>query len=172
MTGFAGALVQSSMTSIYVSGRNLPPTHWNFGSSGIIGASFSREVLTYGTLWAFETEAGVAQRFGRLDETEIWTALYFRWKSFPWSDRLRTSVAVSTGLNWASDVPPYELDKSRGGRSQVLHYLSPEVTFGSIDHPNFDLVFRFHHRSGGKLAVFDHASGGVQYGTVGLRYRW
>lgn len=172
VTGYVGALVQSSMTSIYVSGANLSPSRWNYGDAGIVGASFSREVLTYGSLWALETEVGAAKRFGRLHEAEAWSALYFRWKSFPWSDRLRTSIAVSTGLNWASGVPEYELDKSRGGRTKVLHYLSPEITFGSVDHPNFDLVFRFHHRSGGKLAVFEHASGGVQFGTVGLRYRW
>lgn len=171
ITGFTGALVKSSMTSIYVT-RGLPPTSWHYGKSGIVGASFSREVVTYGPLWAIETEVGVAKRFGALDEFEAWTALYFRWKSFPWSDILRTSVALSTGLNWASDVPRYEVERSPSGQAKLLHYLSPEVTFGSVKHPDVDLVFRFHHRSGGELAVFDHASGGAQYGTVGLRFRW
>lgn len=171
VTGFVGALVKSSMSSIYVT-RGLPPTSWRYGDSGIVGGAFSREVVTYGPLWAIETEVGAAKRFGSFDEFEAWTALYFRWKSFPWSDVVRTSVAISTGLNWASDVPRYEVQKSPGGQSQLLHYLSPEVTFGSVKHPDVDLVFRFHHRSGGELAVFDNTSGGAQYGTVGLRFRW
>lgn len=115
---------------------------------------------------------GAGKRFGFLDEGEIWGAVYVRWKAFPWSEYLRTTVAVSTGLNYATDVPVFEKLRTRGPGNQLLHYLSPELTLGLPSQPNLDLILRFHHRSGGNLAIFNHTGGAAQYGTMGLRYRF
>lgn len=170
-TVFVGRFVDTSMTSIFLTFKNTPPWKWSFKDSTLISGAFNREVLVYEDLWAFETELGAGKRFGRQDEWELWGAVYFRWKKFPWHDYLRTTIGVSTGLNWASDVSTLEKIRSKH-TSQTLHYLSPEITFGLPDKPNLDLVFRFHHRSGGGLGVFDNTTGGSQYQTVGLRYRW
>lgn len=170
-TLFVGRYVATSMTDIFIKYRKAPWS-WNFANSTLVSGAFNREVLVYDDLWAFETEIGAGKRFGRQDEWELWGAVYFRWKKFPWHDYLRTTVGVSTGINWASDVSVFERLKSVGHTSQTLHYLSPEITFGLPDKPNLDLVFRFHHRSGGELGIFNKTGGGSQYQTVGLRYRW
>ncbi|MGA0532236.1 hypothetical protein [Hansschlegelia sp. KR7-227] len=167
---FAGAYMKSSMTSIFLKGRS--PSSYSVGGSTFVGADFSREVVRYGDLWAFETEIGMGKRFGGQTEVEAWAALYWRWKEFPWNDVVRTSVAVSTGLNYASDVSRVEREKSPDHQSRLLHYLSPEITFGPPSNPNLDLVVRFHHRSGGELGVFDNTAGGSQYITAGMRYHW
>jgi hypothetical protein len=31
----------------------------------------------------------------------VWLAFYARWKYFPWNDYVRTTVAASTGVNYA-----------------------------------------------------------------------
>ena len=170
--GFAGRYVRTPMSDIFGLSDVTAPWDWKFRDSTIVGAAFSRDVLTYGRFWAFETEIGAAKRFGAQDEWELWGALYWRWKAFPWNDYVRTSIAVSTGVNWASDVSRIEREKSPRHQSQVLHYLSPEITFGPPGNPNLDVVLRFHHRSGGDLALFDKTGGGSQYQTIGLRYRW
>lgn len=168
--GFGGVQVLSSMSSIFTRGRR--PDDWRLGKSTVVGGDFSREVVRYGDWWAFETEIGAAKRFGRQDEFETWAALYWRWKVFPWSDYVRTTAAISTGINWASDVSGHEKEKSPGHTSQLLHYLAPEITFGPVSNPNLDVVFRFHHRSGGELAAFNNTGGGSQYMTMGVRYHW
>lgn len=170
-TIFVGRYISTPMTDIFLKYKT-PPWHWKTKDSTLVSGAFNREIVTYSDLFAFETEAGLGKRFGEQDEWEVWGALYARWKKFPWNDYLRTTVAVSTGLNYASGISRIEREKSEKHQSRVLHYLSPEITFGLPDRPDLDLVFRFHHRSGGDLGVFNHTGGGSQYQTVGLRYRW
>lgn len=170
-TIFVGRYIETSMTSIFLKYKKAP-WDWQTLDSTLVSGAFNREILVYDDLWAFETEFGLGKRFGRQTEWETWAALYFRWKAFPWNDYLRTTIGISTGVNYASGVSEIEREKSPRNQSKTLHYLSPEITFGLPSQPNLDLVFRFHHRSGGNLGVFNNTGGGSQYQTVGLRYRW
>ena len=170
-TLFAGRLVTTSMWEIFLT-RHQMPWDWRWGRSGFVGGALAREVVRFDRFAAIETEVGVGKRFGALHEGEGWGALYFRWKWFPWEEYLRTSVAISIGLNYATAVPAFESQRAGVAGQNLLHYLSPEITFGLPSQPDLDLIFRFHHRSGGDLPVFNRAGGGVQYGTAGLRYRW
>jgi hypothetical protein len=78
----------------------------------------------------------------------------------------------STGLNWAIDITAVEQDRANDGNgSQLMHFFAPEITFANPDHPNVELVFRMHHRSG-VFGLVSDAWGGAQYGTVGLRLRF
>jgi hypothetical protein len=153
------------------------PWNWKYGNSGIVSATLSKRYAWIEDTIYFEPEMGLGQRYGALRETEAWVALYARWVRFPWNDFLRTSLAVSTGLNFASDIALYE--ETRGkvpGGSRLQHYFSPEITFGLPDKPDVDLVFRFHHRSGGAIVgnktLFNGTDGGVQHFVIGLRYRF
>jgi hypothetical protein len=156
-----------------------PPWQYRYGSSGLFGAALSRRVLTIANVIDIEPEIGLGQRFGDMHEEEGWVALYVRWTAFPWNDYVRTTVAASTGLNYASDVNAYEREaagKDSNG-SRLLHFLSPEVTFALPSHPNFEFLVRLHHRSGGRDVIgptelFHGANGGVQYLSAGLRYRY
>lgn len=168
---FGGRQVTTAMADIYLKGDVLP-SNWRYGKSYFAGAAVSRPLVTFGEAAQIDGEFGAGRRFGAMKEGEAWGALYVRWKQFPWNDRVRTSVAISTGLNLASRVDPYERAIAEGGGSKVLHYLAPEVTFGPPSRPDLDLFLRFHHRSGGKLAAFNHTGGGAQFSTVGVRYRW
>ena len=130
--------------------RFVPPYDYKFGDSYFISGSFSRTFAEIGPYISYELETGAGQRFGSLHEEEIWLALYGRWRYFPWNDYLRTTVAFSTGLNYASAVPQYEdIHSGRNQGQRLLHYLSPELTFGLPSMPDTDLVIRSHHRSGG-----------------------
>ena len=76
-----------------------------------------------GTHWTLEPEVGMAQRFGRQDATEVWGAFFFRYHGFPWDHRVLTTFAVSTGLNWASEVTDVEQDRANDGKGSQLHAL-------------------------------------------------
>jgi hypothetical protein len=158
----------------------VPPWAYKFGNSYFAGGLLSRVLGEIGDFTALEIEAGVGQRFGSLHEEEVWIALYGRWKYFPWNNYLRTTIAVSTGLSYASAIPLYEVLQSGNNQgSRLLHYLSPEITFGLPSQPDTDFVIRIQHRSGGGTyfgsnfpiygSIFHRVQGGVQYLTVGIR---
>ncbi|TYB81416.1 hypothetical protein [Maritimibacter fusiformis] len=160
----------------------VPVWDWPWEDTGLVGGAYSRRLASFGyepwgDLFDIEAELGIAQRFGDQDETEVWGALYFRWKAFPWNSLLYTTVGVSTGLSYASGVSDWEKGTSGTNEgSRLLHYLSPEITFALPDRRDRELVFRFHHRSGGgdffASDIFNHADGGSNYATVGLRFRF
>lgn len=171
---YSGTYVENSMAKILVT-RPQFPTSWDYvDGDHLVATAISREA---GWLWnnhvSLEPEVGIAQRFGRQQATEFWGALFFRYHGFPWDGYVRTTVAVSTGLNWANELTDIERDRNQndGEGSHWLHFLAPEVTFALPDHPDFELLFRLHHRSG-IFGVINGANGGTQYGTVGLRVRF
>lgn len=153
------------------------PWEWTFANSSLLAATFDRNLFHFGGYARLEGELGVAQRFGRADAQEIWSALYLRWIAFPWSAYLRTSAAVSTGLSLSSKVDEFERIQSQNGRgSRLLHYFSPEITVGLPSNERLDLIVRWHHRSGGgmfaDIAMFNGVGDGVNYLSAGIRYRF
>lgn len=170
---FAGPAVDNSMADVLLKSPELPFT-WDYRDDDhLIGVAFSRHAATLFGHFDIEPEIGLAQRMGRQDETEVWGAVYVRYRGFPWDHIVTTTAAVSFGLNYASDVS--EVEDARAGEDtdgdRLLHYFSPEITFALPDRPDIELLFRFHHRSG-VFGLVSDARGGAHYGTVGLRFRF
>jgi hypothetical protein len=167
---YAGWYVENSMGEVLVTAPEAPVT-WEYqGNDRIVATAISRRT---GRLWKFdvEPEIGIAQRYGRQSATEVWGAFFFRYH-FPWQHPLLMSVAVSTGLNWASQVTDVEQERAKDDEgSQVMHFFAPEFTFALPSRPNVELLLRFHHRSG-VFGLVSDAFGGAQYGTVGVRVRF
>lgn len=167
---FAGSYVETGMGDI-VTSPSLP-NRWDIRRADkLAGVALARRA---GRLWHFdlEPEIGLARRWGLQDETEVWGAVFARYRGFPWDRRLLTTVAVSTGLNWASDISAVERARAHDGHGgQLMHYFAPEVTFALPSAPESELVLRFHHRSG-VFGLVSDAIGGAQYLTVGLRLRF
>lgn len=168
---YGGSYVMDPMEAVLVTDP-APPWNWDIRDDHLVAAAVSRRV---GQLWGrvdLEPEVGFAQRFGRQSESEIWGAVFFRYRGFPWDGRVVTSVAVSTGLNYATGVSDIERDRSADGvGSRVMHFFSPEVTLALPQAPGAELVFRLHHRSG-VYGLISEARGGAQYATVGVRIRF
>ncbi len=168
---FGGNYVENSMGQVLVTSPETPLTWEYIEGDHLIATTISRRVGEWRRL-SFEPEVGVGQRFGRQDETEVWAAIYARYHGFPWDRHIVTTIGLSTGLNWASDVSEVEQDRAKDGEgSQLMHYFSPEITFALPSDPDIELLFRFHHRSG-IFGLVSDAWGGAQYGTVGFRIRF
>ena len=169
---FGGLDSQNSMLSFFT---EIPPWEWSFGEDYIVGGAVSRRILSFRDAVHLEPEIGIAQRFGQQDETEIWVALYFRYSAFPWNDFIYTTVAISTGINYATGISEKEAAKARytgtTDGNRLLHYLAPEITFALPNHRDKELFFRYHHRSGA-FGLVSETEGGAQYGTVGFRFRF
>ena len=168
---YTGAYVEDSMTDLWT--RPAWPWDWKFADEDrIVAATVSRVTWEFWRRWTIEPELGIGQRYGRESATELWGALYFRYHGFPWDRYILTTAALSTGMNWASEVTGVERDRARDEEgSQWMHFFSPELTFAMPDNPNTELLLRFHHRSG-VFGLVSDAWGGAQYATVGLRFRF
>jgi hypothetical protein len=169
--GFSGGLLPDA-------GDYVAPWNYDFENSFLLSGSFSRRVLTVGSWFSAELEAGIGQRFGDMHATELWGAVYLRWHAFPWNNYLRTTIAISTGLNYATQIDELErLRDDNGTGSNLLHYLSPEITFALPEYDDWELVLRFHHRSGGgnvfgDSALFGGVTGASNFPTIGIRHRF
>jgi hypothetical protein len=176
---YGGPFIESNMSSILGLDGYTPPWKVDPGAGGIIAGTLGRRVATLWGVIDVEPEIGIAKRLGNMDQVEIWAAIFFRWTKFPWNDVIYTTVAASTGLNYAIGVSEIERERANNGLkgSKLLHFFSPEITFAMPEHKDLEVLFRFHHRSGGKeifcgSEVFNCASGGAHYATVGVRYRF
>lgn len=169
---YAGRYVEDLLGDDLILSPSLP-TDWTYGEDDhLIATSISRQVWQFWQHWTLEPEVGIGQRFGRQSATEVWGALYFRYAGFPWDHWVVTTMALSTGLNWASTITDVEVERAKDGTgSQLMHFFSPEVTFAAPSQPNVELVFRFHHRSG-VFGLVSDAWGGAQYASVGVRVRF
>ncbi len=167
---YGGWYVEESMTEIVTGAR--PPWGWTYADDHLVAATASRRLATLWRRVDVEPEVGIGQRFGEQDETEVWGAFFFRYHGFPWDGVVKTTVAVSTGLNYATGISQVEQERARDDEgSRLMHFFSPEITFAAPSHPNLELLFRFHHRSG-VWGLISDAWGGAQYGTIGLRVRF
>ncbi len=168
---YAGWYIDNSLTEVLVTAPETPFT-WDYDGDYIVATSVSRRIAT---LWGrvdVEPEIGLGQRFGEQAETEVWGAFFFRYRGFPWDDRIVTTMAISTGLNYASDISEKEQDRAKDGEgARVMHFFSPEITFALPQAPQYEVLFRVHHRSG-VFGLVSDAWGGAQYGTIGLRWRF
>jgi len=177
---YAGRYLKSEMTNAFGVQKFEPPNRWRYGDSGIVTATVGRPLYAFGKFIRAEVEFGVGKRFGDLTALEGWGAIYFRWLWFPWNDWVRTSIASSTGFSYTPTIDYIErIRNNNDGRgSRLLHFLSPEITFGLPQKPEIDIFLRYHHRSGGrnyvmgKSAIFNSAGGGAQYFVAGVRYHY
>lgn len=183
---YGGRETSTNMTGMFALDSNvrfkpdefLPIWDWEYGRSGIVVGAASRKIARLIGVIDIEGEVGLGQRFGPMNETETWAALFFRWTWFPWNSTLKTTIAASTGFNYATGVPIEERVRDGAGRnSKLLHFFSPEITLALPSQPQWELVARLHHRSGGRVvfgdvAMFNGVDGGAQFATLGLRYRF
>lgn len=167
-TAAAGRYVETSMSDIFFDPQ-LNPWKWDYGDITFGSITFGRKLADYGRHISFEPEAGIGRRFGDADEYEFWGALYMRWNTFFWDDIVDTSIAISTGVSYASGNNALEEDRARSNATW-LHYFSPEITLAPPGDSSLLFVIRLHHRSGAG-GLFGE-SGGFQYLMFGLRARF
>lgn len=164
VTAAFGRYVETTMSDIFF--RGVGPWSWDFGDIYFASLSFGRKLVEFDKYISLEPEIGIGKRFGDTDEFEIWGALYVRWNAFFWDDIIDTSIALSTGLNYATATDRLEAERAGGDTTRLQHYFSPEITFSLPEATRASLVVRLHHRS--SAGIFD-GGGAFQYLMGGLR---
>lgn len=169
MTGFTGV----SIDDVPFSETVLQPWNGEWGGDTFLGLAGSYRIARFWRWFTVDAELGAGGRLGDTNGGEVWGALYLRFDGFPWNHILYTSVAVSTGLNWVSKLPPAETgppDRREENTSNVLHYFSPEITIALPHLRQHELVLRYHHRSG-IFGLMNDVEDGANVIAIGYRYR-
>jgi len=157
---------RTPMTSVFIHFQG--PETWQWDDTYIVTLSASRTLVRYGRYFSIDPEIGVGRYLGNTYGFEGWLSLYLRWRYFPWSDYVRTSIGVGFGPSVASNVviaPTGVMTTSGVG---VANYFSPEIELGLASQPNWGLVLRYHHRSS-IWGVISNNSDAPQFWTVGMR---
>ena len=136
--------------------------------TAFLGGSISKRIGQWRKGFTFELEAGAGYRFSNEDAGEFWGALFARYDRFPWNEKVYTTIAISTGLNYATRVSEIEYAENN---SNLLHYLAPEITVANPNNKNLEGVLRLHHRSG-VYGLFNGVRSGTNVVTLGLRKRF
>ncbi len=94
-----------------------------------------------------------------------------RWRDFPWNRTILTTFGFAEGVSWASHNPQQEIDSenSPGDASKFLNYLMAELTFSLPDHPEWQVMYRLHHRSG-VFGLYCPGTVGSTAAGIGVRY--
>ena len=148
-------------------------TPWDTRTDSIylLSGSYNRRLTTVLDHLDIEVEGGIGRRFGDNNSAEAYAALGLRWRQFPWNDFLTTSFAVyPIGPSYVANLSPAEVSKD-GRSAHWLNYFSIELTFAAPSTPQFEVLFRLHHRSG-VFGLIEGSTNGADFLSVGARYRF
>lgn len=164
---FAGQYTTKSMGDTFnLTGVEYEPNY-------LLAAAYGQDVLDVGYGFLLGPEIGSACRFGHRWSLEIWGGAVLRYEGVTLFDRLRLSPAMAFGVSMIDKAIGIERNRqnSQDGDARVLFYLGPEIAFSLPGVPQWELVYRLHHRSGGNRTL-GNLKGGHNANTFGIRYRF
>lgn len=117
--------------------------------------------------WSLELEANLARHFGDQDHWEFnLPVAAARWRRFPWSRALDTSLAFGMGPSYTTALPKAE-EKINTSTEHLMLYWHIDLDLG-LPGRQWAVLFRLHHRSTG-YGLFGE-DGGSNALTTGLRF--
>jgi hypothetical protein len=156
----------------------------------VAGVAYNRDIINLGYSFHLGAEVGVADRFGRhkqccdpiirsssiVHSAEVWGGAHLRYTGFTLFDAVRVGFGVTFGLSAVNSSIGSEARWAAQNFStnHLLYYFGPELGIAFLNTPNFELVIRLHHRSGGKTVPFlptiaDRGEG-YNASVAGIRY--
>ncbi len=144
--------------------RELEPT-----LDGILTVGAHYRLATDRKWVSFELESTLSQHLEQWGRLSLGMAAVLRFHQPPWRSWVESTFAVGNGLSYATEPPDIER-RYLTRTSRWLYHLVFELTFHLKSMPEWELLFRIHHRSG-IFGIFDNVSGGSDFICLGLRYR-
>ena len=152
-------------------GQSLNPFHPH-ENNYLVGAAYARDFANLDWGFALAGEIGFAARFGDdRGSSEFWVGPVLRHRGIPVADLFVLSPALILGFSAVTAPIGIETDRESAhrGNASLLFRFSPELAFRSKAWPNFELVYRIHHRSG-LYGVLGDLKEGSNAHVVGLRW--
>ncbi|HDQ41088.1 MAG TPA: hypothetical protein ENN39_08700 [Desulfonatronum sp.] len=151
---------------------NVPDTSaFDYESNYLFAVAYSQDIIDLGYDLHIGPEVGVAYRFGNSRSGEIWGGVALRHQGVTVGGHLRIAPALIFGLSAVDKAIGTERTRqdTQGGNAGLLFYLSPELSFSLVSSPQWAIVYRLHHRSGG-YRTLGNLKGGHNANTIGVRY--
>lgn len=149
--------------------ENLPGVTSDFEKTWFAGVSLARQFVRTGA-FTWEFEAIAVRHFGWQRHWEGDLAVGVRWDGFSWPADLHSSVAIATGVSYASRMPAMEAAVNSDTR-KWLQFMAVEIDFTRPDRPDRALVLRLHHRSS-VWGLYGTEHGGSNFVALGFRKRF
>jgi len=159
----------------------------------IFGVEYEHELRQFPHDLHLRAETGIADRFGhylvccqslpypdqtvqtqnRIHTIEIWAGGKLRWDNIHVGSSFLLEFAGTVGLSAVSRAIGRERQRQidDNGNAHLLYYLAPEMGISMSAHPNFELVLRVPHRSGGGRTL-GNMEEGYNANVVGVRYSY
>jgi hypothetical protein len=162
---FAGQYADGGM------GDNLNPFR-SHEDAYIIGGAFTRTLFDLGWNLYLVGEVGLAGRYGDRASAEVWGGPGFRIHGIPLGGLGWLSLGVTVGLSAVTGPVGSERDRAiyRKGDPTLLFYFAPELALRLAAWPDFEIVYRMHHRSGFQYTL-GHMLEGANAHVIGIRWR-
>jgi hypothetical protein len=183
---FAGAMSTTNLGSTLKFNLDHPAGTLRYDNH-IVGAAYNHEFYKLGFGFTLGAELGVADRFGHyanccdtivkssslLNSAELWVGPRIGFDGFVMFDTLRIAGAATTGLSFVTGSIGYERGRELAwaGNAQTLIYFGPEIIISLVSHPEFEFVYREHHRSGAD-GTFGKIREGYNANVFGIRYKF
>lgn len=156
--------------------RDLIVAPWSgsWGDDTLVGGAVQYRVARFWRFFMVDLEAGSAYRFGDTEGGEFWAAVYLRYDGFPWSNYVYTTIGLSMGPDFVTRLPQVERGtdaRPEENQSAWLNFFSPEITVALPEYPQYELAFRYMHRSG-IFGTYNGVYEGANSFVVGFRYRF
>lgn len=156
--------------------RDLVVAPWSgsWGDDTIAGGALQYRVARFWRFFMFDLEAGGLYRFGQTEGGEFWAAAYLRYDGFPWTNYVYTTLGFSMGPDYVTRLPQVERGtdlRPEPNQSRWLNYFSPELTVALPDYPQYEVAFRYMHRSG-IFGTYNGVYEGANSFVLGFRYRF
>lgn len=156
--------------------RDLVVAPWSgsWGDDTLAGGALQYRVARFWRFFTLDLEAGGAYRFGDTEGGELWAAAYLRYDGFPWSDHVFTTFGLSMGPDYVTRLPRVERGtdlRPEENQSRWLNFFSPEITLALPEWPQYEVAFRYMHRSG-IFGTYNGVYEGANSFVMGFRYRF
>jgi len=138
----------------------------------VAGIGYQHLPFNWGDFW-LGGEIGAAGRFGDNTTGEFWGGAVARY-DVTLFDAVRVAPAFTFGLSAITDTMSgreTSLEEEYDGDASLLFYLGPEINLGLASHPEMEVFWRLHHRSGANGTLGD-MRGAANANVFGLRYRF
>lgn len=153
--------------------HSLVPFATNYEDNFVGGVGYQKFLFEPFNNLHLGVEVGLAGRFGQSFSGEAWAGLVTRYDGFVINDFVRISPSITFGLSTVTNTIGIEGTRhaQHGGNPHLLFFMSPEFSFTLMDHPEHEVFYRLHHRSGawGTLGGF---ADGANAHTVGYRFNF
>ena len=160
---FGGRMGESTMD------RMLFPFTADYEDAIILGGGYQQYFAEPFDDFKVGLEVGAAIRTGPQTTGELWAGTVGRYDGWVIDDTVRISPSLTFGISAVTDTMGIEAEREQADRlsGDILFYLSPEISFATMDNPQSEVFWRLHHRSG---AWNTFGGGGTANATtIGIR---